>query len=100
MSRQLIAAVIPSRNPKSGEIEPCPLTTLSCGWSRRSRLTKAKFGVLSTGEFLAVALVLDREDLLKASRGDYTMLEAADRLGNDWFDAALRVQRSIDLPAD
>jgi hypothetical protein len=49
------------------------------------------FGVLSTGERIAVALVLDRYDLLGSTWG--TMLEAVDRLGPQWTEAALRVQR-------
>ena len=49
------------------------------------------FGVLSTGERIAVALVLDRYDLLESTWG--TMLEAVDRLGPHWIEAALRVQR-------
>jgi hypothetical protein len=40
------------------------------------------FGVLSTGERIAVALVLDRYDLLKTTWG--TMLEATSRLGPEW----------------
>lgn len=48
------------------------------------------FGVLSTGEKLAVALVLDRPDLLKWWG---TMLEAVARLGPEWTAAAIRVQR-------
>jgi hypothetical protein len=48
------------------------------------------FGVLSTGERIAVALVLDRPDLLEFWG---TMLDAVDRLGPDWTQAALRVQR-------
>jgi hypothetical protein len=48
------------------------------------------FGVLSTGERIAVALVLDRPDLVKFWG---TMLEAVNRLGPDWTRAALRVQR-------
>ena len=49
------------------------------------------FCVLSTGERIAVALVLDRPDLVKWWG---TMLEAVDRLGPEWTGAALRVQRS------
>lgn len=49
-----------------------------------------QIGVLSTGETLAVALVLDRKDLLTG----YTMLEAANRLGPQWLEAALWVQRN------
>lgn len=48
------------------------------------------FGVLSTGERIAVALALDRPDLVKVWG---TMLEAVDRLGPVWTHAALRVQR-------
>lgn len=50
-------------------------------------------GVLSTGEYLAVALVLDRHDLIKESRYP-TMLEAVMRLGTEWAEAALAVQRN------
>lgn len=49
-------------------------------------------GVLSTGEQIAVALVLDRKDWL-AETGYRRMLEAVDRLGPEWTAAALRVQR-------
>lgn len=50
------------------------------------------FGVLSTGEQIAVALVLDRESLLRRC-GYSTMLRAVDRLGDSWLAAAIRVQR-------
>ncbi len=50
-----------------------------------------RLGVFSTGEQIAVALVLDRSELFP--HGGYTMLEAVERLGPDWFRAALRVQR-------
>jgi ribonucleotide reductase beta subunit family protein with ferritin-like domain len=50
------------------------------------------FGVLSTGERIAVALVFDRQDLLQKAWG--TMLEAVHRLGPEWTLAALRVQRN------
>lgn len=49
------------------------------------------FGVLSCGEWIAVAMVLDRYDLLRSAWG--TMLESCNRLGYDWMQAALRVQR-------
>ena len=49
------------------------------------------FGVLSTGERIAVALVFDRQDLLQKAWG--TMLEAVHRLGPEWTLAALRIQR-------
>ena len=48
------------------------------------------FGVLSAGEKIAVALVLDRHDMVH-SWG--TILEAVERLGDDWLRAALQVQR-------
>jgi hypothetical protein len=49
------------------------------------------FGVLSTGERIAVALVLERYDLLQRAWGH--VLESIDRLGPVWTAAALRVQR-------
>lgn len=49
------------------------------------------FGVLSTGETLVVAMILNRHDLL----GRYTMLEAIDRLGPDWASAARTVEKSL-----
>ena len=49
------------------------------------------FGTLSTGERIAVAMVLDRYDLLQDAWG--SMLEAVHRLGPEWTAAALRVQR-------
>lgn len=51
---------------------------------------EASFGVLSTGEKIAVALVLDRPDLWKFWG---TTLEALDRLGDTWLRAAYQVQR-------
>lgn len=52
---------------------------------------EASIGVLSTGETIAVALILDRKDLLPPAYSK--MLEAVERLGPEWFAAALRVQR-------
>lgn len=52
------------------------------------------FGVLSTGEKIAVALVLDRRDLMQSERFSYTMLEAVERLGDDWLQSAMRVQKA------
>jgi hypothetical protein len=52
---------------------------------------KRSFGVLSTGERIAVAFVLDRYDLVKDTWG--SMLEALHRLGPEWAEAALRIQR-------
>lgn len=51
------------------------------------------FGVLSTSETLAVALVLNRHDLL----GHYTMLEAVERLGPEWTRAARVVAQSLPI---
>jgi hypothetical protein len=51
---------------------------------------ESRFGLLSTGERIAVALVLDRPDLLKFWGN---MLDAVDRLGPEWTRAALRVRR-------
>lgn len=52
---------------------------------------EANFNLLSSGERIAVALVLDRYDLLQLAWG--TMAEAVHRLGQEWTEAALRVQR-------
>lgn len=52
----------------------------------------ARRGVLSTGESIAVALVLERRDWL--AEDGYSMLEAVDRLGVEWTHAAVRVQRN------
>lgn len=53
---------------------------------------EALFGVLSSGERIAVALVLDRYDLLRRAWG--TIAESIHRLGPEWTEAALRVQRN------
>jgi hypothetical protein len=52
---------------------------------------ESEIGVMSTGERIAVALILDRKDLLDWG----TMLESVERLGPEWFKAALAVQRRI-----
>ena len=52
---------------------------------------ETRFGVLSTGERIAVALVLDRYDLLQRAWG--TIAECVYRLGEEWTKAVLRVQR-------
>jgi hypothetical protein len=51
----------------------------------------ASFGVLSTGEKCAVALVLDNLILV---RWWGTMLDCVDRLEGDWIKAAIYVQRN------
>ncbi len=53
---------------------------------------EALFGVLSTGEKIAVAFVLDRYDLLQRAWG--AIPESAHRLGPKWTEAALCVQRN------
>jgi hypothetical protein len=50
---------------------------------------------LSIGEALAVALVLDRKDLLRG----YSMLEAIEKLGPEWARATLVVQRHQPQPS-
>jgi hypothetical protein len=59
--------------------------------ARSVQKDEARIGVYSTGERIAVALVLDRPDMVKEVWG--TMLEAVERLGPEWFAAALQVQR-------
>jgi hypothetical protein len=51
---------------------------------------EASFGVLSMGEKLGVALVLNRPDLI-AEYG--TILDAVDRLGSEWLTAAILLGR-------
>jgi hypothetical protein len=50
-----------------------------------------QWSILSTGEKIAVAMVLNRNDLLDRAYG--SILECVDRLGRDWTTAALHVQR-------
>lgn len=52
---------------------------------------ESSIGMLSAGERVIVALILDRADLLPR---DYTMLDAFDRLGPELAEAAVRVQRA------
>ena len=61
------------------------------GKVRMVALDALSFETLSTGERIAVAMVLDRYDLLQDAWG--SMLEAVHRLGPEWTEAALRVQR-------
>jgi hypothetical protein len=51
----------------------------------------SNFGTMSTGERIAVALVLDRPDLMEKAWG--TMAESVYRLGHEWTQAAMNVQR-------
>jgi hypothetical protein len=64
----------------------------------RFRSTPYLCGVLYSGERIAVALVLNRYDLLEQTWG--TLLEAVNRLGQEWTEAALRVQRHGWRPHD
>jgi hypothetical protein len=50
--------------------------------------------VWSTGEQLAVALILNKPGWLKAQ--GYTMLEAVERVGEEWMCAAIRTQKALD----
>lgn len=52
---------------------------------------KSNFNRMSTGERIAVALVLDRPDLMAQAWG--TVAESIYRLGQEWTDASLHVQR-------
>jgi hypothetical protein len=52
---------------------------------------RASFGVLSTGEKCAVALVLDDPELMKWWG---TALDCVDRLEGEWIKAAIYVQRN------
>jgi hypothetical protein len=61
------------------------------------RRNPESIGVLSSSEYLAVALVLDRPDLWQQSQYP-TALEAVSRLGRVWQEAALRVQRAVSPP--
>lgn len=61
------------------------------GKARRVLVDERVIGLLSVSEQLAIALVLDRADLLPRN---YTMLDAVERLGQEWTEAALRVQRA------
>lgn len=51
------------------------------------------FGVLSTGEKLAAALVLNRADLLEEA--GYSMAEAIERVGADWMQYVPEVARNL-----
>ncbi len=52
------------------------------------------WAVQSTGERLAVAVVLNRPDWI-AEMG-YTLAEAVDRIGIEWLAFVLRAQRALD----
>ena len=64
------------------------ITRLVAGVERN----RESVGVLSTGEAIAVAMVLNDEELLPDGYG--TWVEAAGRLGEEWLRAAITVQRS------
>lgn len=52
-----------------------------------------RFGVLSTGEKLAAALVLNRADLLASMK--FTIAEAIERVGSDWLGLIPRAAKLI-----
>ena len=56
------------------------------------------FGVLSTGEKLAAAIVLDRPDWI-AGMG-YTLVDAIDRLGPRWLRLVLAAARMLEAEQD
>ena len=56
------------------------------------------FGVLSTGEKLAAALVLNRADWLASM--DYTMAEAIDRVGTAWLALIPEAARTLAYEAE
>lgn len=56
------------------------------------------WGVLSTGEKLAAALVLNRADWLASM--DYTMAEAIHRLGPEWLSRIPAAARQLEYEAE
>lgn len=54
--------------------------------------------VMSTGERLAVALVLDRPDWIKEA--GYTLAEAVHRVGEVWCELLLAAQRQLEAEAE
>ena len=54
----------------------------------------AAWSVQSTGEKLAVAVVLDKAEWL--AEMDYTLAEAFDRIGPIWWSLLLDAQRQLD----
>lgn len=63
--------------------------------AKRVQEDEKSFHVWSTGEKLAVALVLNRPDLLKEVNGGYTIMEAIDRVGDDWMRAVAIAEKHI-----
>jgi hypothetical protein len=61
------------------------------GKARMVLADERAIGVLSTGERIAVAFILDRSDLFPHG---YSMLDAFNRLESEYTEAALRVQRA------
>lgn len=58
---------------------------------------KSAWDVQSTGEKVAVALVLNRADWLKGF--GYTLAEAIDRTGPEWIELVPAVERALRDPA-
>ena len=56
------------------------------------------FGVLSKGEMIAAALVLNRADWL--TEMNYTMAEAIERLGGEWLARVPVAARTLQREAD
>ncbi|MCK1543395.1 hypothetical protein IVB12_15875 [Bradyrhizobium sp. 179] len=59
----------------------------------RVQQDEAHIGVYSASEAIAVALILDRPDLLP--RGYNHILEAIERLGDDWLRACIMVRKAM-----
>lgn len=60
---------------------------------KSSAAKRGGWGVLSSSERLAAALVLNRADIL-ASEG-YTMAEAIDRIGTNWLSRIPEAARQV-----
>src|SRR5687767_12678403 len=58
----------------------------------RVELDEQEIGVLSTGEQIAVAVVLDRRDLVPPPYHE-SWQDALDRLGDEWLAASRRVAK-------
>jgi hypothetical protein len=88
-------AEMPARHPEGGLSVMHPNENMQTVAKIRNKVRmlvahEASFGVLSTGEKIAVAFVLDRFDLMHWWG---TMLDGVDRLGPEWLRAAVYVQR-------
>lgn len=83
--RQILAKACACAVPKieGNDISPTAI--------RLVKQARMAYGVLSTGERLAVALVLNRPDWLQEE--SWTLLDAVSRVGDTWLSAAILVHR-------